>query len=512
MVEIISSDLHSRLGSFKLKDETISIPTLVPVVDPKNNIIHPQEIMDKFGFNLLITSSYLFLKRYGIPDGTKTIHEILEFKGKVMMDSGAYQILAYGDVDIDPIQSLQIQSLLKTDIGVILDVPTPPIDNYEIAKRKVEQTINRIEISLEHIKDHPETIWTLPIQGGKNTSLIKYYINNVKEKKYLSFFGFHALGSVVPIMENYDYSALFSMIYTARKNLPHNIPLHIFGAGHPMIFPFIAALGADTFDSAAYILFAKDSRYMTPFGTNSLTDMKELPCSCEVCSKWTPKELRESKKNEQIRNLALHNLHVSSTEIKVVREAIREGRLWDLLEQRAFAHPKLYNAFKMLQSLKDKTFLETCTPITKSVGVKIYDSNSFFRPELSKMRKKIIENYQPQKERLLVLLFSGARSPIEIFMYKKALKEKLEKKMKETDIVLFLPFIGLLPLELIETYPFSQFVFSKILSYDLINLAVEVSNNFIEKLNYKEVVIQNEDKENITEEMENYITAKLIKK
>ncbi len=516
MIEVLTTDLHARLTKLTINDQEIITPNLVPVVDPKDNIISPNEMKEKFDFRFIITSSYLFLKRYGMPSNRDNIHNILNYNDIIMMDSGAYQILNYGDADIDYNESLNIQSNLKTDIGVILDVPTPPSDDFDVAKTKVDMTIERIELSLPHIKKHPETIWTLPIQGGKNYSLIKYYISAVKDRGYLPYFKFYALGSVVPIMANYDYSTLFRMIYTARKNLPYNTALHIFGAGHPMIFPFIVALGADTFDSAAYVLFAKDDRYMTPYGTVNLRDMDEFPCTCEVCSRWSPKELLQADKKERVYNLALHNLYSSVAELKTVRQAIRDERLWDLLEQRSLAHPALYGAFHELRNILKKGYFEEFTPNTKSGGIKIYTSDSFYRPELTKSRKRILSTFRPNSTKLLIIPLRGNRSPIEIIMYNRRLKDVINNTTCERDIALFLPFIGLIPVELLETFPFSQFVFSNVITKDLIELSAEKATEFILKMNYKEVeidysfiTIEEEYKEDI--KIIHYYLSKLAK-
>ena len=60
-------------------------------------------------------------------------------------------------------------------------------------------------------------------------------------------------------------------------------PVHLFGAGHPMVFALAALLGCDMFDSASYAKFARDDRFMFPEGTASLSDMKEVHCHCPAC-------------------------------------------------------------------------------------------------------------------------------------------------------------------------------------------------------------------------------------
>ncbi|MCK4971837.1 MAG: tRNA-guanine(15) transglycosylase, partial [Candidatus Heimdallarchaeota archaeon] len=91
MDEIMATDLHGRLAKIKLDKEDVITPTLLPVLDPKNNIIPAEEMSKKFGFNFIITSAYLFFKRFGFPDDSMKIHEITDFSGNIMMDSGAYQ-------------------------------------------------------------------------------------------------------------------------------------------------------------------------------------------------------------------------------------------------------------------------------------------------------------------------------------------------------------------------------------------------------------------------------------
>ena len=80
-----------------------------------------------------------------------------------------------------------------------------------------------------------------------------------------------ALGSPVEFMESYEYKLLAEMIIAAKKNIPTSIPLHLFGAGHPLTIPLAVALGCDTFDSASYMLYAKHDRVITEDGTRTVS-------------------------------------------------------------------------------------------------------------------------------------------------------------------------------------------------------------------------------------------------
>jgi len=145
----------------------------------------------------------------------------------------------------------------------------------------------------------------------------------------------------------YDFSKLTEIILTCKKYLPINKPVHLFGAGHPLIFALTVLLGCDLFDSAAYALYANDNRYLTSYGTKNLNDMKYLPCSCPICSEYTLEELKASE--EKIKLLALHNLYATYEEIKKIKESIHENSLWNFVESRIRNHPRLYYAYKKIE-------------------------------------------------------------------------------------------------------------------------------------------------------------------
>ena len=46
-------------------------------------------------------------------------------------------------------------------------------------------------------------------------------------------------------MEAYRYRDLVDVVVAAKKGLGSGVPVHLFGAGHPMIFALAAAMGCD---------------------------------------------------------------------------------------------------------------------------------------------------------------------------------------------------------------------------------------------------------------------------
>jgi len=108
-----------------------------------------------------------------------------------------------------------------------------------------------------------------------------------------------------------------------------------------MTFALAALFGVDLFDSSAYHKFARRGSLMTPDGTVALEDVREDLCHCFLCSETPLTELSNLSTEERERRVAYHNLWVSVEEVARVRQAIREGTLWELAERRSAAHPAL---------------------------------------------------------------------------------------------------------------------------------------------------------------------------
>ena len=85
--------------------------------------------------------------------------------------------------------------------------------------------------------------------------------------------------------------------------------------------------------------------------------------------------------------LAWHNLNLCFAEIRRIKHAINNGRLWELLELRAKGHPSLLQALKRLE--KYSNYLEAGTFVSKRKGLLFFGSSSLARPEIIRYREKI---------------------------------------------------------------------------------------------------------------------------
>jgi len=447
--EVKERDLAGRIGELHTRRGTIETPYLMPVVNPVKNTIPPRELKENFGFGMIITNSYLILKHFGME--RPEVHKLTGFDGPVMTDSGAYQILVYGGVDTSPEEIISFQEAIGSDIAVILDIPTGGRAAREEAEFTVKETIKRAKQSIG-LRSDPAILWAGPVQGGRYLDLVAESARSMGKLDFHT----HALGSPTQIMEEYDYAALVDMIVTAKVNLPPERPLHLFGAGHPMMLSLATALGCDLFDSAAYALFAKDGRYMTTTRTIRVEDLTELPCSCPVCTSHGLEELLALRKAERENQLARHNLYVTMAEIRTIKQAIREGALWELIEMRCRSHPKLFEGFKRLAHYSD--YLEINDPVMgKSVrGLFIFDELSGARPEVLRYKRRISERYKrPDGKDILVLLPMPSDKP---FSRSSSYWEaRRAMKVERVHFCFYGQPFEIVPVELAETFPLSQF-------------------------------------------------------
>src|SRR5207245_8538412 len=111
-----------------------------------------------------------------------------------------------------------------------------------------------------------------------------------------------------------------------------------------------------------------------------LAEIEEFSCMCKICDSITPEELRHLDTAEKEQLLSKHNLLACFSELRRIREAIRRGHLWELLEHRAYANP----AFKKLLAriIQYSSLLEQFTPTVKPRGISHFGDASYHSPQL----------------------------------------------------------------------------------------------------------------------------------
>jgi 7-cyano-7-deazaguanine tRNA-ribosyltransferase len=135
--------------------------------------------------------------------------------------------------------------------------------------------------------------------------------------------------------------------------------------------------------------------------------------------------------------------------MREVKQAIKEGRLWELVEQRCRAHPRLLDGLK--RALYHSEWIERFQPASRATF--FYSGpESALRPEVVRFRKKLV-NFKLDGRVLI----------------------RVPRQENEDDfdhVLEFKPPFGAYPVELKETYPFNAEVTDE-LDYESLTLALQ---------------------------------------
>lgn len=313
------------------------LPLFLPVYQPHKAAGSVTTWRADFGVEGCIVNAYFLYKdretRHRF-EAEPDLHGYIGFDGLIMTDSGAYQgfnrplLLANKKI-------VRFQDSIGADIISPLDLVTPPGDKRSVAERKLESTLKRTR-EAKPLCRHGTLAGVQ--QGGRFRDLRCRCVDALMAIgiEYL------AIGSLVPFFNrNHNLAFVAEVIRDARRIAGPQLPMHIFGAGDPVELPFLAALGADIFDSSSYGHYAAAGWYMTPYG--ALDDAQRLGtsghrCQCPACRGSMPAEalLRDEPA------LRVHNLWTIMQTLSRIRDALSTDSLPELLAEVLERHMGLF--------------------------------------------------------------------------------------------------------------------------------------------------------------------------
>lgn len=479
--EIKAKDGMGRLGKFTMKHGTVRTPLLMPVVHPGKSEIKPSDLVSNFGFQMAITNSYIIkskdkFRNVALRDG---VHGLLDFDGPVMTDSGTFQMYFHDlpSKEIDPLEILEFQKSIGSDIGTILDVFSDP----DVGKKRVEEDVRlSLERARMSVSRKEDMLLAGTVQGGIYPDLRE---DSAREMAQLGF-DVYPIGGIVPLMERYRYADIVRAILAVKKHLPPDRPVHLFGCGHPMMFAQAALLGCDFFDSASYAKFAEAGRMLFPTGTVHLENLTELPCECPVCSNTTAEELKGLKKDDRSLQLMKHNLYTSAAEIRRVRQAIASGKLMELTAIRARSHPELFEAFQVMLEASEQIL--SSDPVGTAGSIFYTGSETALLPVFRRFHHRITTTYPYVRPKLLLLVPDMANTPFSETL--SALTSLVRKKAPADVVLAFVTPIGMIPWELEHVHPSQQSLFPRSLDSITLHTVVSRTKELIQKLSPQEII------------------------
>lgn len=466
MFEIVRRDGLARIGKFTVGEKVVETPALLPVVNPKICTVPPRELHDRFGFNALITNSYIIRNTPALKEKAQAVglHEMLDFPGVIMTDSGTFQSHMYGEVEVTNEEIVEFQKSIGTDIGTVLDVFTEPDWSYEKTRHSLETTLERTRKACEIKCD---MMINGVVQGSVYTDLREYSASQMASMDV----DVHPVGGVVPLMEQYRYAELVDVVMASKKGLNPSRPVHLFGAGHPMILALATLMGCDLFDSASYAKFARDDRMMFLDGTFRLQDMQTLDCGCPACQGMTLQGLRKMDSKKRTKLIAEHNLYQITQELALVKRYLREGRLWELAEIRCRAHPALLDGLRRLRQWQD--LMERYDPVSREGAVFYTGPETRSRPTYLRYANRLSERYIPFTRKAAVFPETSGKP------YSRPYAEEFAKARRAGYTPVVASSWGPVPAELDEMYPLAQSLFPDIPDRETVEESEKLTQEFL---------------------------------
>ncbi len=384
MFQILHRDGLARIGELEINNKRIQTPVLLPVLHPFK--AEPWvSFVKELKLRGVITNSYI-LRKGGFQVGND-IHDLLNFQGLVMTDSGTFQEHMYGELNAGNLEMVKYQEGINSDIITIRDIFSEMDHSHEKVSEDVSENFRR---GKEAIKETGKYI-ALPIQGGVYQDL------RTESARMMGSLDseYFPIGGIVPFMERYMYSQVVDAVLNSKSNMKSSNVIHAFGAGHPMFFPILFLMGVDVIDSSAYIKYARDDRILTETGTVDLKDFaEELPAS-PYFDKYSEKELESLSREERTTVIGKHNLYVSVKELENIKQQIRSENIWNYAEYRAHSHPLLLEAYRKILDFYEYT--EKYEPRSRKTPVFYVGEETLKRPDVRRFISRITQSGQGVK-------------------------------------------------------------------------------------------------------------------
>jgi len=237
---------------------------------------------------------------------------------------------------------------------------------------------------------------------------------------------------------------------------------------------------------------------MTENGTWRLNELDYFPCQCLKCLTSTPQEIIAKPQKERETFLAEHNLYVCMAELKRVKQAIKDGRLWEHIELRTHVHPALFSALKKLKNHTD--FIEKHSPTVKKSGLFFFGSAGLARPQVTHYKKRLKERYRPPENKQVLLLAPQTRKKpfhkaVEFNIIKQVSKHLGEELASKVHVCVYAAPFGVIPIELDEVYPLSQHEIALPLDRETVDYVANQTAEYIKQQNYESIVLLQDRKQ-----------------
>ncbi len=355
MITIGATDPASRArrGVLTLPHGPVDTPAFMPVGTNGTVKAVLHDTLKNMGYNLILGNTYHLYLRPGteIIRAAGDLHGFSSWDGNILTDSGGFQVFSLAPMrkirrdgvrfrsHIDgayhvftPESVVDVQTVLGSDIQMVLDVCTGPGLSHHDAVEALETTTRWAGRALEHWRkgpvDYGGQIFGI-IQGNFFKDLRK---RSAEELIALDFPGYAigglSVGEEPPVFREFLH-------YTAEF-MPADKPRYVMGIGTPDYMLEAVEAGIDIFDCVYPTRVARNGTVFTRQGLIALKNNKfrmddgpiDPECGCGTCGRYSRSYIRHLFKANEILGPMLtteHNLRFLYDMMSEVRRSIEDG-------------------------------------------------------------------------------------------------------------------------------------------------------------------------------------------
>lgn len=363
--KLLNTQGKARRASIKLNHGTVQTPMFMPVGTYGSvKAMLPHEL-EEVGSQVILGNTFHLWLRPGTEIIKKFggLHDFMQWQKPILTDSGGFQVFSLSNLRsklteegvrfssplngeklfLDPEESMRIQTVLNSDIAMVLDECTP----YEIDDRPAthEEAARSMRLSLRWAKrsktaftelENPNALFGI-VQGGMFEDLRQESLEGLVD---IGFHGY-AIGGLSVGEPKEDMVRILEHI--AHK-LPDNAPRYLMGVGTPEDLVYAVSQGVDMFDCVMPTRNARNGWLFTRFGDIKIRnarykdDTKPLDpsCTCHSCQHFSRAYLHHLHRANEItgaRLNTLHNLHYYLTLMEEMRNALEHNQFDQWQEQ-----------------------------------------------------------------------------------------------------------------------------------------------------------------------------------
>jgi queuine tRNA-ribosyltransferase len=356
--EIIKKDnlSQARLGRIETDHGSFATPAFLPVgTQGTVKSLTPEELVE-IGVEAILGNTYhLYLR-----PGHETIgrlgglHHFIHWERPILTDSGGFQIFSLGSLRkiseegvtfqshldgsshfLTPEKVVEIQSVLGSDIAMVLDECVPYPSSYDSVKASTERTNLWAKRCLQ-MKRKPNPALFAIVQGGVYRDLREKSAQTLVEMEFQGY----AIGG---LSVGEPKSKMLNVLEWTLPLLPEGMPRYLMGVGTPEDILKAVILGVDFFDCVLPTRNARNGTLFTSSGKISIKQAQYVrdgrpldeTCTCYTCRHYSRAYLRHLYLSKEIlssRLNTIHNLFYYINLLTKIREAIQTGGLLDFYQ------------------------------------------------------------------------------------------------------------------------------------------------------------------------------------